>query len=126
VVVKMDAMAKIVAGGPAGEGIALVDSRPLRRYRSGHLAGSAPMFWEMALQGPENPLLRSPHELRKLLAERGITPGKKIVSYCEVGWQASYTYFIAKYLGYDAAMYDGSYVEWNAAKQPVVRGDALR
>jgi thiosulfate/3-mercaptopyruvate sulfurtransferase len=80
------------------------------------------MFWETALVSQEKPLLRSPQELKKMLADSGIRPGTKIVSYCEVGWQATYTYFIAKYLGYDAAMYDGSYVEWNAAKQPVVRG----
>jgi thiosulfate/3-mercaptopyruvate sulfurtransferase len=123
VVAKMDWMTKVVAGDP---GVAIVDSRPLRRYHSGHLAGAAPMFWETALVGEGKPLLRSPQELRKMLADRGVMPGKKIVSYCEVGWQATYTYFLARYLGFDAAMYDGSYNEWSAAKQPVVRGDSAR
>jgi thiosulfate/3-mercaptopyruvate sulfurtransferase len=122
VVASMDAMTKLVANDVASSRVAIVDSRPAKRYRAGHLAGAAPMFWETALVSQEKPLLRSPQELKKMLADSGITPGTKIVSYCEVGWQATYTYFIAKYLGYDAAMYDGSYVEWNAAKQPVVRG----
>ena len=126
IVAKMDSMTKLVSGDAAGSGVAIIDSRPLKRYRSGHLAGAAPMFWETALVSPEKPVLRSPQELKKMLADRGVTPGKKIVSYCEVGWQASYTYFLARYLGFDAAMYDGSYNEWSAAKQPGVRGDSAR
>ena len=126
IVAKMDWMSKLVSNSGNDPSIAIVDSRPLRRYRGGHLAGAAPMFWETALISQEKPLLRTPQELRKMLAERGITPGKKIVAYCEVGWQATHTYFLARYLGYDAAMYDGSYNEWNAAKQPVVRGDSPR
>lgn len=127
VVARMDWMAKVAGGDPAAAaGVAVVDSRPLKRYRSGHLAGAAPMFWETALVSPQKPVLRPPQELKKMLADLGITPGKKVVSYCEVGWQASYTYFLARYLGFDAAMYDGSYNEWSAAKQPVVRGDSPR
>jgi thiosulfate/3-mercaptopyruvate sulfurtransferase len=126
IVAKMDWMSKLISSGGSDSSVAIVDSRPLRRYRNGHLAGSTPMFWETALISQEKPLLRSPRELRKMLADRGITPGKKIVSYCEVGWQATYTYFLARYLGYDAAMYDGSYNEWSTAKQPVVRGDSAR
>jgi thiosulfate/3-mercaptopyruvate sulfurtransferase len=125
VVAKMEWMTKLVSGDGSA-GVAIVDSRPLKRYRSGHLSGAAPMFWETALVSPEKPVLRPPQELRKMLAERGVTQGKKIVSYCEVGWQASYTYFLARYLGFDAAMYDGSFNEWSAAKQPVVRGDSAR
>ena len=30
------------------------------------------------------------------------------------------------YLGYDAAMYDGSYQEWSSKNLPVVKGDAKR
>jgi thiosulfate/3-mercaptopyruvate sulfurtransferase len=126
VVARMDSMTKLVSSDAASSGVTIIDSRPIKRYRSGHLAGAAPMFWETALVSSEKPVLRSPQELKKMLADRGVTPGKKIVSYCEVGWQASYTYFLARYLGFDAAMYDGSYNEWNAAKQPVVRGDSAR
>lgn len=126
VVAGMDSMTKLVSADPAASDVAIIDSRPLKRYRSGHLSGASPMFWETALVSPEKPLLRPPQELKKMLADRGVASGKKIVSYCEVGWQASYTYFLARYLGFDAAMYDGSYNEWTAAKQPVVRGDSAR
>jgi thiosulfate/3-mercaptopyruvate sulfurtransferase len=71
-------------------------------------------------------MLKKPDDLRKMYAAAGAAPGRKIVSYCEVGLQASYTYFIARYLGYDAAMYDGSYSEWSTAKQASIRGDNPR
>ena len=124
VVAKMDWMKKLVAD--PNPGIVIVDARPSKRYRSGHLPGAEPMFWETALISEREPLLRSPQELRQLFAAAGVTGNKKVVSYCEVGLQASYTYFLARYLGFDVAMYDGSYNEWSTAKQPVARGDSPR
>jgi len=124
VVAKMDWMKKLVADPDPN--VVIVDARPSKRYRSGHLPGAEPMFWETALVSEKEQLLRSPQQLRQLFATAGITGNKKMVSYCEVGLQASYTYFLARYLGFDAAMYDGSYSEWNSAKQPVVRGDSPR
>ena len=104
----------------------LLDARPKKRYEAGHLPGAIPMFWENNLVSRSNPVLRNPDELRNMYVAAGASAGKKIVSYCEIGEQASYAYFIARYLGYDAAMYDGSYSEWSAAKQPVVQGDNSR
>ena len=124
VVAKMDWMKKLVA--TPDPNVVIVDARPSKRYRSGHLPGAEPMFWETALVSEKEPLLRSPQQLRQLFATTGISGNKKVVSYCEVGLQASYTYFLARYLGFDAAMYDGSYHEWSNAKQPVVRGDSPR
>jgi thiosulfate/3-mercaptopyruvate sulfurtransferase len=125
ILAKMDWMTQLVAG-QGQPNVVIIDARPPKRYRAGHLAGAQSMFWEKALVSAEEPVLRTPDEIRQQLAKLGVTAGKKVVSYCEVGYQASYTYFLARYLGYDAAMYDGSYDEWSAAKQPVVRGDTPR
>ena len=66
-------------------------------------------------------------KLRALLAAQHITPDTPVITYCEVGYQASHDYFIAKYLGYNAEMYDGSFYEWNdMKKQPVIKGDQPR
>jgi thiosulfate/3-mercaptopyruvate sulfurtransferase len=124
VVAKMDWMKKLV--DDPDPNVVIVDARPSKRYRSGHLPGAKPMFWETALISEKEPLLRSPQELRQLFSTAGVAGNKKVVSYCEVGLQASYTYFLARYLGFDVAMYDGSYSEWSSAKQPVVRGDSPR
>ena len=106
--------------------VLLLDARPRGRYETGHLPGAVVLFWEDNLVSRSNLMLKSPDELRKMYAAVGAAPGKKIVSYCEVGEQASYAYFIARYLGYDAAMYDGSYSEWSKARQPTVHGDSAR
>ena len=104
----------------------IIDARPSPRYQSGHLAGASNVYWQDALVSKENPVFQSPEKLRAIYASRGIVPGKKIVTYCEVGLQASHGYFLAKYLGYDAAMYDGSYQEWTSKNLPVTKGDAKR
>ena len=126
IVAKMDGMTKLVSEKTGASDVVIIDARPGKRYRAGHLPGAESMFWETALVGHDDALLRSPQELRKQFEAAGVTSGKKLVSYCEVGLQASYTYFLARYLGYDATMYDGSYSEWSAAKEPVVRGDSPR
>ena len=124
IVAKMDYVRKLI-DDPQNQ-IVIVDARPSKRYRNGHLGGAGSFYWQNALVSEKDPLLKSPQELRQLFAEAGVTGKKKAVSYCEVGLQASYVYFLAHYLGIDAAMYDGSYSEWSEAKQPVVRGDSLR
>lgn len=106
----------------------LVDSRPPRRYRDGHPAGALPVYWQETLVDPkDNPVFLSPEKLKALFESRGIKPGKKLVTYCEIGLQASHMYFVAKYLGYDAAMYDGSMHEWSMVNNlPLVKGDSPR
>jgi thiosulfate/3-mercaptopyruvate sulfurtransferase len=75
------------------------------------------------LKSKEDPQLLPTPELRRLFQSAGIAPGRKVVSYCHSGVQAAYDYFLAKYLGYDAALYDGSFQEWsNAAGTQVATG----
>lgn len=105
----------------------LVDSRPARRYKQGHLPGAVPIFWEETVSNPNQPVFLSPERLRMLFTSRGVTPGHKVITYCEVGIQASHNYFVAKYLGYDAAMYDGSFYEWNDIEHlPLIKGTSQR
>ena len=121
VIANMDYMRKLV--NDPENGVVIVDARPSKRYRNGHLRGSGSLYWENALVSEKDPLLKSPEEIRQLFIAAGVTGKKKAVSYCEVGYQATYVYMLARYLGFEAAMYDGSYNEWSEAKQPVVRGD---
>ena len=109
-----------------GDDTVLLDSRPLSRYRAGHIPGAEPFFWEKTLVSDENPVLASPEVLRKKLASLGVAPDKKVVTYCEIGYQASWNYFVAKYLGYNAQHYDGAWNEWSTTNQTVVRGDSRK
>ena len=82
----------------------LLDSRPMSRYKSGHLAGAVDLYWQDTVTGGDMLQWKSPEELRKMFEAAGFTPGSKIITYCEVGQQASHAYFTARYLGYDVAL----------------------
>jgi thiosulfate/3-mercaptopyruvate sulfurtransferase len=122
----LDEVKNDVDAKPGEEPEQIVDARPPRRYSAGHLGGATNVYWQETLVSEDNPVFQSPEKLRALYASRGIVPGKKIVTYCEVGLQASHGYFLAKYLGYEAAMYDGSYQEWSQKNLPVVKGETKR
>ena len=50
-----------------------------------------------------------------------LSPNDQIVSYCHIGQQATVVYFVAKYLGFDARLYDGSFEDWSRRSElPVI------
>jgi thiosulfate/3-mercaptopyruvate sulfurtransferase len=52
---------------------------------------------------------------------RGPAPrpvGSTVVTYCTSGVQASWDYFVARYLGYSTKMYDASYIDWSRRGDP--------
>jgi len=125
VLVKLDYVNRMIAGDSTANKDALIDSRPGRRYTAGHIPTAENFYWEDMLVDKETRALRPPDQLRQMYARAGVNPGKRSVSYCEVGQQASYTYWIARYLGLDAAMYDGSWMEYsNVEGEKVVKGDS--
>jgi thiosulfate/3-mercaptopyruvate sulfurtransferase len=105
--------------------VALIDARPPAEYsgekpgeaisRPGHIPGAKNIFWErhFAAEGP--PVLRPSGELLAMFRAEGAVPGALVVTYCRTGGQASHSYFVAKYLGLDPKMYDGSFIDWQAA-----------
>ena len=115
---------------------ALIDARPAEDYagrasslvpRPGHIPGAGNVYWMDTLASKENPTMRPVAELRKMYETAGAVPGKKIVTYCWIGLMASHAYFTAKYLGYDVAMYDGSFTEWSKTESlPVVGSNSKK
>lgn len=59
---------------------------------------------------------KSPEELKALLAERGATPERQIISYCRLSHRATLAYFVmTELLGFDKVQsYDGSWTEWGS------------
>lgn len=120
-------LADAKAASQPGSQTILVDSRPLQRYTGGHLSGADHIFWEETVKDSKKPVFLPAEDLRKLFASRGIAPGQKLMTYCEIGLQASHMYFVAKYLGYDVSMFDGSFYQWNDVEHlNVVKGNAPR
>lgn len=94
--------------------LVLVDARTEEFY-SGADAGSMPRAGRIpgaknipfsTVFGPGGKL-KSREELERLM---GAQP---VVTYCHIGMQASVLYFVARYLGLEARLYDGSFQEWS-------------
>ena len=118
---QMHALVKQRGLGNASDYV-LLDARSAREYegavpsqgvsQTGHLPGAHSLYWKTLVQSGPVPVLRSTEELKRSFAEAGAGPDKLIVTYCRTGMQSSFTYFVAKYLGYRVTMYDGSVYEW--------------
>lgn len=117
-------LSEVKAASANSAGPTIVDSRPARRYTAGHIPGAVHVYWQDVVTANDKNQLLDASAIQKAYSSAGARPGKKLITYCEIGWQASHDYFTAKYLGYDVKMYDGSFNEWNdVAHQPVVKGD---
>jgi len=114
-------------------GISLIDTRTVAEFTgnavrgglpsTGHLAGARLLEWEWMFSDDDHSVLRPRAELERLFAER-VRPGDQVVTYCWVGYRGSATYFIARHLGYDVKLYDGSFQDWMQRKLPVRTGEA--
>jgi len=121
-VVQMDAVKQMSSKPASSSSEVLLDARGAADFhgeKGSHIPGAVNAFWMENQAGRENQALKSDAELRKLYETLGVTPEKRVVTYCNTGMQASQSYFTLKYLGYDVRMYDGSMSEWNAKGGPV-------
>ena len=111
--------------------LTLLDARPDAEFTGadggmngmhvkGHLPDAQQLVWNALLDSSGKFLPDA--ELRKKYEAIGAVKGTPLVSYCMVGMRASVTYFVARHLGYDARMYDGSIVDWTRRKLPAVTG----
>ena len=113
--------------------VAIVDARAPEFYtgasagrmpRAGHIPSAVNVpFSSLADEANK---LKDSATLKKLFEEAGIKPGREVVSYCHIGQQASLIYFVAKYLGYDARLYDGSFEDWSRRSELPVVGTSTK
>ncbi len=111
--------------------MALVDARPDAEFTGddggmggahspGHIPGAKQLVWTDLVS--RSGQFISDTELRAKMTAAGARAGVPVVTYCMVGMRASVVYFVARHLGYDARMYDGSIIDWNQRKLPVRKG----
>jgi thiosulfate/3-mercaptopyruvate sulfurtransferase len=101
-------------------GVDIVDARAPQFYtgatipkdrRAGHIPGAGNIAYDSVVDDKNK--LKSPAELEEMFKAAGIKKGDRVVSYCHIGQQATVIYFVARYLGYDARMFDGSWEDWS-------------
>lgn len=117
-------------------GVTLVDARSSGEYegskryanRGGHIPGAVLVDWRNHLDPQRPGMLRPVEELRELYDQRGISPEREIVVYCQIMARAAHTYFVLRWLGYPRVRgYDGSWSEWgNRDDTPIKDGAAPR
>jgi thiosulfate/3-mercaptopyruvate sulfurtransferase len=117
--------------------VVLIDARPPEQYtgatpgdgitRPGHIRGAHNLYWKNTLLSEQRPVLRTPDVLRGMFELADADRRDTVVTYCRTGVQASWDYFVARYLGYTTRMYDASYLDWSrrGAGFPVVAGDSI-
>jgi thiosulfate/3-mercaptopyruvate sulfurtransferase len=107
--------------------ISIVDARTPQYYagtgggmpRPGHIPGALNIPFSSLLDSTNR--LKDSASLKSIFQQAGVKRGSRVISYCHIGQQASLVYFVAKYLGYDAQLYDGSFEEWSGRKDlPIV------
>lgn len=115
----------------SSEKMTLLDARPDNEFTGadggmgsmhvkGHLPDAHQLVWNSLLDSSGKFLPDA--ELRAKFEAIGAKPGTPLVSYCMVGMRASVTYFVARHLGYDSRLYDGSIMDWSRRKLPAVMG----
>jgi thiosulfate/3-mercaptopyruvate sulfurtransferase len=88
--------------------------------RAGHIPGAVHVPFEL-LRG-EDGAFRPADELRTLFEQHGITPDRRVVTYCTIGNRAAQAWFVlTDLLDYrDVRVYYGSWAEWGMlAETPV-------
>lgn len=119
------------SGGGSSPKITLLDARPDAEFTgddggmggthvAGHLPDARQLVWNTLLDSSGRFLPDA--ELQKKFASIGAAKGTPVVSYCMVGMRASVTYFVARHLGYDSRLYDGSIIDWTRRKLPAKTG----
>lgn len=124
-------LADVKAGvGTAGQ--VVIDARAREFYtgeqdnngripRPGHVRGAVSVPYTSLVQ--EDGRFRSAAEVEALLKAAGVGTGTRITTYCHIGQQATVPWLMARILGYDVRLFDGSYEEWaRTSDAPVTTG----
>ena len=111
------------------DGLSLVDARPDDEYSGadgglggrlnpGHIPSARQLFWEELVESRTRPVFLPAGELAELFVKAGADPGEIVVTYCQSGLRASVNYMVARMLGYETRLFDGSWRDWGAKDYP--------
>jgi thiosulfate/3-mercaptopyruvate sulfurtransferase len=112
---------EVLAGIEDGDAV-LVDTRTPEEFAAGHLEGAVNFDWR-DLVDPGTRGLKPRRELEAVLESHGVTPGTRVILYCNTARRISHTYVVLKHLGYErVGFFEGSLTEWRERGLPLVSG----
>ena len=89
--------------------------------RGGHIPSALNIPFSSLVEESNNKF-KSAETLSQLFNTAGVKQEDSVTTYCHIGQQASLLYFVARYLGYDTHLYDGSFEDWSRRTElPVVK-----
>lgn len=83
-----------------------------RMPRGGHIPNAKNIPFSSLVDESTNKF-KSASQLQELFKAADVKKDTSVATYCHIGQQASLLYFVARYLGYDAHLYDGSFEDWS-------------
>jgi len=109
------------------EEIIIVDVRPFSRYIREHIPNSIWFYvWDLTRHEENLPsFLKNEEELAKVLSKNGIDSSIETIIYCDLYsiTNASYLYFVLKYLGHKKVeILEGGIEKWIQLNYPVEKG----
>jgi thiosulfate/3-mercaptopyruvate sulfurtransferase len=125
--------AKWVTANVNKPGVAILDARDAKFYtgeaagnkdRFGHIPGAKSIPFGSVVEDSNK--FKREAELRQIFSQAGVKQNDSVATYCHIGQQASLLYFVAKYLGYDAHLYDGSFDDWSKRDLPLEKSQGAR
>lgn len=117
----MAATASYVEESIGRGGAVLLDNRERLNYLEQHIPGAVSMPYRML--GSHDAVLKPAALLGRLFKNRGVSPGKEVVTYCgSVGTLSGLAYYALREAGMaPARLYVRSFREWKELKKPVER-----
>ena len=89
--------------------------------RGGHIPGAINLDWLLTMDRQNH--LKLTTDLDDLLAAKGISQAKRIITHCQTHHRSGLTYFIGKLKGFQIKAYHGSWSEWgNDPTTPIETG----
>lgn len=92
-------------------GAVVVDVRSPSDYQAGHIPGSVNVYWDKTLD--KDRVLLPAEQLKKLYADAGVTPDKRVVLFTRGGLQLSHSYTVLNLLGFKKVdFFTGKFEGW--------------
>ncbi len=94
------------------ESLTLVDVRSPLEWLKERIPGAVRIPWSDFYEGPcRSPL--SPEKMKRLMADKGIDPGKPVVFYCTGGVRSAYAWMVHQLAGFTGGInYEGGMEDW--------------